>query len=196
MFPWATTPFVSQGVPPRIRRVVLTRLLSLITGELIDWQRDAFEDAFTDQILVDEALEFAGHDRAAELQESADDHEPVAGPYHAAEADFFQAPETDHAGHELVLLAVVSGQLGGRFAHDDPRHQRHARHVSPGPELVRPQVLIPHYDVSLVVLITDRRELLHLVPLRVVPADLLDVGNHVLQIVLGEIQDRRVLRPT
>jgi len=100
------------------------------------------------QVLVDKALELACHDRAAKLQQAADDHEAVAGPHHAAETDFFQPAETDHPFHQFELVADVAGQLGRGLAHDDPGHQRQARHVPPHPKLARPQVLVAHADVS------------------------------------------------
>ena len=66
-----------------------------------------------------------------------DEHEPVAGPDLAAEADVLHAAEADEA--RLVQLdgvAVVARELRGRLAHQDAGHQRIVGHVAADPELV------------------------------------------------------------
>ena len=43
------------------------------------------------------------------------------------------------------------------------------------------------------VLEDDRRQLFHLEPLRIVAADLLDIGDHVIEVVLTEVENQGFL---
>ena len=162
-------------------------------GQLIDRQGNPLDDAFADEVLVDERLELAGDDRPPRLEQAGHDHEAIAGPHEAAEADVFHAAEAHHAVHQPALHRVVARQLGGRLAHDHARHQRHARHVTAGPEFVGLEVLVADADAADVILEDDRRQLLHLETLRIVAADLLDGADHVIEVVFREVDDQRFL---
>ena len=76
-------------------------------------------------------------------------------------------------------MRQVAAQLGGAFQHDHTRHQRHSGHVAASPELVLGEVFVAYDQLAFGILVNDRRQLLHLVTLRVVSTNFLDVRNDV-----------------
>ena len=144
---------------------------------------------------MDETLELAGEHHAADLEQLGHNDEPFAGVHNTAESDVFKAAEADHrALHEAVLLGVVACHLRGRLAHYHAGHDRHSRHVAANPELVFREVLVSDADHSFGIVHNDRRKLFHLEPLVVIAADILDVGNYRIEVVLGWIDDQRFSR--
>src|SRR4051794_30443343 len=85
---------------------------------------------------------------------------------------------------------MEAAHLGGRLAHHDAGHQGHAGHVSASPELVFRDILVADADAPLDVVKNDRRELLHFEALGIVAANFIDVRDHVIEVVLGEIDDQ------
>ena len=118
------------------------------------------------------------------------DHEPVSGHHGFAKPNIFHTAEADHARlQQIVLLRVVTRQLGGRFTHHHARHHRHHGKMTPHPKLVVGDVLITDAQATRMIFVNDRRELLHLEPLLVPTADLLDVGDDMRQIVFAGMDD-------
>src|SRR6185295_19441592 len=69
-------------------------------------------------------------------------------------------------------------------------HQRHAGHVATSPKLIFRNVFVADADSPLDVVEDNRRELLHFEALGIVAADFFDVRDHVIEVVLGEIDDQ------
>ena len=107
-----------------------------------------------------------------------DEDEPVAGPDLAAEADVLHAAEADEAVlDELDVVAVIARELRGGLADQDARHQRVVGHVAADPELVGLDVLVADDQMLVGVDRDDRRQLLHLEPLRIAPTDPLPIDQ-------------------
>ena len=85
---------------------------------------------------------------------------------------------------------MITAQLSSRLAHHDSRHQRHARHVTANPELVVGHVLVAHADAGLDVVVDNRRQLLHFMALRIDAADLVDIGNDMIEVVRRKIDNQ------
>src|SRR5262249_17930176 len=83
---------------------------------------------------------------------------------HPAEADESRLAEPGR-------LAEATRELGGCLADQDSGHKRKVGHVAADPELVGEDVLVADDQLAIHVQVHDRRELLHLEPLRVVPAN-------------------------
>ena len=153
-------------------------------------QRNALDQPFDHQRLVDKALKAANDDRPfSHPDHLTDDVEPIARPDRIAKADFLQSAEADDLGpaQQVETLRVIAAHLRGRLAHQHARHQGDARKVAAYPKLVVGNVLIADADLVDLVLIDDRRQLLHLEALLVEPPYLVDVGDRV-----GQINGRQV----
>ncbi len=74
-------------------------------------------------------------------------------------------------------VAIEAGELRGGLADQDAGHERIVGHVAPDPELVGLDVLVADDQVLGRVEVDDRRQLLHLEPLGIAPANRLPVGN-------------------
>src|SRR4051794_6472792 len=85
---------------------------------------------------------------------------------------------------------MEAAHLGGRLAHDNAGHKRHAGHVSAGPKLIFRYVLVADADTLFEVVVHNRRELLHFEALGIVAADFIDVRDDLVEIELGEIDDQ------
>jgi hypothetical protein len=160
-------------------------------GEELDGQRHALDDAVDHDALADEPLEATDDHRLGPHSDTLDrDYEPVTGPDGLAEPHLLEAAEADHLGVEQVTpLRVVAGELGSRLAHQHARHQWHAGEVPADPELVRRDVLVAHAKTAGLILVHDRRQLLHLEPLPVPAADLMDVSDDRVEVVFARMDD-------
>ena len=117
------------------------------------------------------------------LEHFGGDHQTIAGFHDAAEADPVETAEADDLGAgQVVGLHVIGEHLRGRLAHDDARHQRHARHVAADPEFVFGDVAVADAHMVFDIVVDDRRERFHVVPLRNDGANRLDVGDDVVEI--------------
>ena len=76
------------------------------------------------------------------------------------------------------LPAEKAGELRGRLADQDARHQGVIGHVAAHPELVGLDVLVADDQLVLDVEMDDRRELFHLEPLRIATADPLPIDQN------------------
>ncbi len=89
-------------------------------------------------------------------------------------------------------MHVVAAQLGGCFAHDHARHERHSRHVAADPELIGCDILVARkYRFQIVV--DDCRKLLHFEALRVVATDSLAVDQDAVQVISRRVEDQVLL---
>jgi hypothetical protein len=84
---------------------------------------------------------------------------------------------------------MIRKNLGGRLAHDNARHERHARHVAVDPKFVCGHVLVPDAQVAIEVVQHDGRKLFHRAALRDVLPDLVDRGDDLAAIHFGWIDD-------
>ncbi len=120
------------------------------------------------------------HAAPADVENFANDSEPVAWAEDASEADVVETAEAHHlAAQEVVAVGVVGADLGGGFAHDHARHERHVGHVAGVPKLVGREIAVADAEVGLGIVVDDRCELLHRVALMVMATDLFEVGNDV-----------------
>ena len=89
---------------------------------------------------------------------------------------------------------MIAAQLCRGFAHEDSRHERHARHMASDPELVRGNVLIADRDVALRIVEDDGRKLLHFVALGIVATNIVLVFNNVIEVDFRQIDDHVLCR--
>ena len=66
--------------------------------------------------------------------------------------------------------------------------------MTTNPKLIIRDILVAHKSLLFTVFIDDRRQLLHFVALWIETADLLDIGNHIVEIDFAEINDQFFVR--
>lgn len=162
-----------------------------LASDSFDWNRDASQATFQNQVRADDALE-AGNDHAATASffELHQHDQVIAGGHDSAETDFVNTTETDHGGaQKIVLLSVVAGKLSDCFQHHHTGHQRHAGHVTANPEFIFRDGLVRCASVLIEILIKNRRQLFHFVPLRVVLANRIDVCDWLFNVQQSRVQD-------
>ena len=114
---------------------------------------------------------------------------------HSAKADVVHAAEADHFGTDkIVPLRMEAAHLSGCLAHDNARHKGQAGHVPASPELMVSDIFVANADAALEVVVDNRRELLHFEALWVVAANLIDIRDDVIEVVLGKIDDQILAR--
>lgn len=152
--------------------------------QVVDRNGNPFQNPFDDNVSSYDSLETADDQtRLSHLEQLAHDNKPGPRQDGVAEANVFQPAEANHGiAEKLVFVGAVAADLSNRLKHDNARHEGHSGHVTTDPKLILGEVFVPDASNFNGIFVDDRRQLFHLETLRIVFANLIDVGQDVVEV--------------
>ena len=112
----------------------------------------------------------------------------LPGKHRSTETDFVHAAEPQKiASQQVIFTGVKPGQLGGRLANDDSRHQGKTGHMAGHPKLLVGDIQISHHAVVLTINVHDGGQMLHLIALGIDAAYGIDIEYRLAEVDLVQI---------